>query len=132
MKRSVACVLAIALCAPSWRATAQPAEHAPGIGDAVPPFDATGLDGRPVSLRAALADHKAVVVVFLSTVCPYARHFASHLRELDERYGPRGVLFVGVNSNGWESRDEVAESAQRNGFAFATVKDEDHALASLL
>jgi peroxiredoxin len=133
MKRSAACLLAIvvALAAPCG-ALAQPAQAAPALGDVVAEFEAKALDGRPVSLREALADHKAVVVVFLSTVCPYARYFASHLRELDERYGPRGVLFVGVNTNGWESKDEVAESARRNGFVFAMVKDEDHALATLL
>ena len=132
MSRSrLASLLTIAIAA-AHGASAQPADRDLGIGDVVAPFDATALDGRTVSLRAALAEHKAVVVVFLSTVCPYARYFASHLRELDERYGPRGVLFIGVNPNGWESRDEVAESARRNGFAFAMVKDEDHALAALL
>ena len=104
----------------------------PRIGSEVPDFSATSLQGRTVSLKAALAEHKAVVVVFLSTVCPYARYFAAHLRELDERYGPRGVLFVGVNSNGWESRDEVAEQAQQQGYAFAMVRDEHHVIADLL
>jgi peroxiredoxin len=130
-RSSLASVLAIAFAAPRG-ASAQPAPAAPAIGDVVAEFEARALDGRPVSLREALAERKAVVVVFLSTVCPYARYFAPHLRELDERYGPRGVLFVGVNTNGWESRDDVAESARRNGFAFAMVKDEDHALATLL
>jgi len=124
--------IALALLAPCRGALGDPAAGPPAIGDAVASFEATALDGRSVSLRPPLAEHKAVVVVFLSTVCPYARYFASHLRELDERYGPRGVLFVGVNTNGWESKDEVAESAQKNGFAFAMVKDDDHALARLL
>jgi len=112
-------------------APAEPAQP-PKIGAAIPEFDAAALGGERVSLTAALAGHKAVVVLFLSTVCPYANYFGDHIRELDERYGPRGVLFVGVNSNGWESRDEVAEHAKRRGLAFAMIKDEDHALARLL
>ena len=66
------------------------------IGQPLPAFEATALSGEPFSLEAAIRSHKAVVVVFLSTVCPYAKYFGAHLRGLDERYGPRGVLFVGV------------------------------------
>lgn len=113
-------------------AAAEAVAEAVRIGSAVPEFEATSLQGEPLSLRAALAGHKAVVVLFLSTVCPYANYFAPHIRELDERYGPRGVLIVGVNSNGWESRGEVADHAQKNGFAFPTIKDEGHKVADLL
>jgi peroxiredoxin len=107
----------------------EPASAPPSIGGAVPDFEAKALDGRPLTLHAALAEHKAVVVLFLSTVCPYANYFAEHLRALDERYGPRGVLFVGVNSNSWETRDEVAEHARRRGLAFAMIKDDQHRVA---
>jgi len=102
------------------------------IGKPVPPFEAASLDGRPVSLAAAQGEHKVVVVVFLSTVCPYANHFAGHLHDLDEAYGPRGVLVVGVNSNHWESRDEVAAHALQHRFAFPMIKDEHHRLADHL
>ena len=108
------------------------AAEPPRIGAPIPDFAVVSLQGEPLSLKTALTEHKAVVVVFLSTVCPYAKYFASHLRELDERYGPRGVLFVGVNPNGWETRDEVAQQAQLDGYAFPMVKDEHHAIADLL
>lgn len=109
-----------------------PGARPPSIGEPVPDFEATSLEGERVSLRAAVDGHKAVVVLFLSTVCPYVNHFARHLHELNEVYGPRGVLFVGVNSNNWESRDEVAEQARERGFAFALVKDEGHQIADRL
>jgi peroxiredoxin len=104
----------------------------PRIGAAVPDFEATSLQGQPVSLKSALAGNKAVVVLFLSTVCPYAKYFASHLRELDESYRPRGVLFVGIDPNRWETSEEFAELAQQRGFAFPMIKDEGHAIADLL
>jgi peroxiredoxin len=113
-------------------AAAEEKSQAPAVGAEVADFEATSLSGQPLSLTAALAGHKAVVILFLSTVCPYANYFGGHIRELDERYGPRGVLFIGVNSNGWESREEVAEHARKRGFGFAMVKDESHALARLL
>jgi peroxiredoxin len=104
----------------------------PAIGAAVPDFSAASLRGEPVSLKAALQDHKAVVVLFLSTVCPYAKYFTAHVRELSEQYGPRGVLFVGINPNRWETKDEVAEQARQDGFAFPMIKDEHHVIADQL
>ncbi len=104
----------------------------PAIGSDVPDVQATSVQGEPLSLRAATAGHEAVVLVFLSTVCPYANYFAGHIREMAETYGPRGVLFVGLYSNGWESRDEVAAHGRERGFAFPIVKDEGHAIADAI
>jgi peroxiredoxin len=129
----LAAVVAGALALPMVSAAARGlAAQPPGIGEAIPEFLATALAGQRLSLTEALTGRKAVVLLFLSTVCPYANYFGDHIRELDERYGPRGVLFIGVNSNGWESRDDVVEHARKRGFGFAMVKDEDHALARLL
>jgi peroxiredoxin len=105
---------------------------ATAIGDVPHDFEGLSLEGRPVSLPASLADHKAVVVLFLSTVCPYANYFAGHIRDLADSYGPRGVLFIGVNSNNWESREEVAEHARERGFRFPMLKDEGHPIADRL
>jgi peroxiredoxin len=125
----VSLLLGLALLA---GARARPASAPPEIGQPVPDFEATSLEGETVSLQAALGGHKAVVVLFLSTVCPYVNHFAGHLHDLDQMYGPRGVLFIGINSNNWESREEVAEHAREHGFAFAMVKDERHQIADQL
>ena len=108
------------------------AGQAVDIGQALPTFEAISLQGESLSLEAAVRDHKAVVVVFTSTVCPYARYFASHLRELAESYGPRGVLFVGINSNNWEAPAEVTEDAKEHGFTFPLLKDEHHVIADRL
>jgi peroxiredoxin len=103
-----------------------------GIGEPLPAFEATALSGEAFSLEAAIQSHKVVVVVFTSTVCPYANYYAAHVRELSESYGPRGVLFVGVNSNNWESRQEVLDHARERGFAFPMIKDEGHLIADRL
>lgn len=102
------------------------------IGRVLPDFEGQTLDGQTVSLRAALGGRKAVVVLFLSTVCPYANYFAGHLRNLAESYGPRGVLFIGVNSNNWEPRNEVVEHARQRGLTFPIIKDEGHVIADRL
>jgi cytochrome c biogenesis protein CcmG/thiol:disulfide interchange protein DsbE len=123
----LAAVLALALVLPS-RMAAEPVE----IGRPVPEFEATTLQGEAVSLRAATQRNKAVVLLFLSTVCPYVNRFADHLRELAETFGPKGVLFVGIYSNHWESREEAVEHGREHGFTFPLIGDERHRIASLL
>lgn len=108
---------------------AERAAAPPRIGSPVPDFEADTIQGSAVSLRAAVAENKVVVVLFLSTVCPYANYFAAHMRELAEAYGPRGVLFIGVNSNNWESREEIVEHARERGFTFPIIKDAGHRVA---
>lgn len=120
--------VALLLASAAEASPASPVE----IGQRIPAFVATSLDGRSLSFPSVLAGHTAAVVVFLSTVCPYARYFARHLHDLDEAYASRDVLFVGVYSNRWESGDEVSADAREHAFTFAVVKDEGHRIASLL
>jgi peroxiredoxin len=102
------------------------------IGQVVPEFTAQTLDGSPFSLREAIGEHKAVVVVFLSTVCPYARYFVPHLRELRNEYSSRSVLLLGVNSNSTETADEVAADARQRDYGFPVIKDEGYRIANAL
>jgi peroxiredoxin len=118
-----------ALAASLVLAGAVSAAEPPAIGGEVPDFHAAPFGGESISLHDAAARHKAVVLVFLSTVCPYANYFLPHLNALAESYGPQGVLFVGLYSNGWESRDEVAAHARAHALAFPAVMDEGHAIA---
>jgi thiol-disulfide isomerase/thioredoxin len=119
-------LLALGLCSATMVEAEAGREAAPRaavkVGDRLPDFEATSITAESFSLRTALAQHKAVVVLFLSTVCPFVNRFAPHLRELDGTYGPQGVLLVGVNSNNWEPQDEVAEHARERGFQFVMMK----------
>jgi len=124
----LALVASLLVTAPAGAVAGGPVD----IGQPLPAFEATSLSGEAFSLESATREHKAVVVLFTSTVCPYANYFASHVRELSESYGPRGVLFVGVNSNNWESRQEILDHARERGFAFPMIKDEGHVIADRL
>lgn len=102
------------------------------IGAPMADFSATTLDGNRISLAEAVRTHKAVVVLFLSVACPYADYFAGHIRDLDEAYRSRGVLFVGVNSNQFETVEEMRDDAREHGHAFALVRDENARIADLM
>ena len=101
-------------------------------GDTVRDFEARSLDGRPFSLADAVGPRKAVVFVFLSVTCPYARLFADDVRHLDERYRDRGVLFVGVFSNRGETREDAAAFARKHALPFPSLKDTGARVADAL
>ena len=117
-----------ALCVASLAAPASAGE----IGASLPDFSATALDGTHVSLVDATKTHKAVVVLFLSAFCPYANLFGGHIRQLVDTYGPRGVFFVGVVSNQFETVEDMTESAREHGYAFPLVRDERAEIAARL
>lgn len=106
--------------------------EAPRIGETVPDFTAIALDGTAVSLHDGLRTHRVVVVLFLSTVCPYANYFGDHLAELADRYRPERVLFVGVNSNQFEPAEEMVENAKAHGQTFPIIRDAHASIADRL
>ena len=118
--------------AASLFAVSAAADRAVAIGQPLPGFQAVSLRGEALSLESAVKGHRAVVILFLSTACPYANYFADHVRKLSETYAARGVLFLGVNSNNWESRSDVIEHAQELGWTFPMIKDQGHAIADRL
>ncbi len=101
------------------------------IGQPVPMFVSESLQGQKVALESAIRDHKAVIILFTSTVCPYANYFAPHVRDLSEGYASRAALVIGVNSNNWESRQDILDHMHERGFSFPMVKDEGHVIADL-
>ena len=59
--------------------------HAAGaleIGAVVPDFGMPTLEGRSFSLAQAKKTHTAVVILFLSTICPYSNYYNDLIRDL--------------------------------------------------
>jgi peroxiredoxin len=69
------------------------------------------------------ADKAAVVVCFLGTECPLTRLYGPRLQALSERFGSRGVAFLGVDSNVQDSMTEMAAYARVHGINFPILKD---------
>src|SRR5215469_12804274 len=80
--------------------------------------------GKPWSLAAAGRDAKAVVVAFLGTECPISNAYAPVLTALSKRYGSKGVLFIGINSNRQDNAAAVARHAKEFSIPFVVLKDE--------
>lgn len=115
------------LCVASAAAVAE----APAIGGAAPDFQLTTLDGKAFSLASAAKAHKAVVLMWISTQCPYSNAYNAQMKEMAKAYESRGVLFVGVNSNKTEDAAKAVAHARANGHTFPIVKDPSNKIADL-
>jgi len=101
------------------------------IGAPAPDFRLTTLDGKPISLSEEEKSHKAVVVIFIATKCPYSNAYNGRMKDLAAAYEKQGVLFVGLNSNKSEPADETRAHAREHGLAFPIAKDPENKVADL-
>jgi peroxiredoxin len=75
---------------------------------------------------------KTVVLAFWSFKCPVSLAYDERLASLQERYGPRGVVVLGVASNSNESAAEIRRNAANLKIAFPILLDEGASLADRL
>jgi peroxiredoxin len=67
------------------------------IGDKAPDFELPATDGN--TYRLSDFDEEVLVIFFTCNHCPYVRGSDEVTRQTAERFIPRGVRFVGINSN---------------------------------
>ena len=103
----------------------------PEIGSPAPAIQLQTLDGKSFSLADAAKTHKAVVVIFIATKCPYSNAYNDRMRDMAAAYEKRGILFVGINSNKTEPAEEVGSHAKQHGWAFPLMKDPNNKVADL-
>lgn len=86
----------------------------------------TDIDGRDLDLDAALADGKAVALVWWQTWCSSCKREAPELVAAARQHGDR-VTFVGIVPGADSNVDdgEVRETAQELGLVYPTVRDRD-------
>ena len=112
------------VAAGSWLDGESQRPPSPCLGRTVAPFtllEAAG--GKPWSL-AEQQGPKATVILFLGTSCPINNAYLPRVKQLAATYGPRGVAFVGINSNHGDSAAEIAEHAKEHGLPFPVLRDE--------
>jgi peroxiredoxin len=70
-----------------------------------------------------------VVLIFIATRCPYSNAFNGVMAQLAKEYSPKGIVFLGINSNKTESVEEVAQHAKEKGLNFTILKDPENKVA---
>ena len=75
------------------------------IGNKAPDFNLPATDAETYSL-SNFADAKVLVISFTCNHCPYVIGSDEDTRATAERFMPRGVAFVGINSNSPKTHPE--------------------------
>ena len=99
------------------------------IGTAAPDFTLKDVSGKTHSL--AMYRGKTVVVAFFSTQCPIVNAYHARIRSLAADFQQRGVVLLGVYSNGNESLAAVKIKAAEQKFSFPVLRDDGNTVADL-
>lgn len=95
------------------------------LGDPAAPLHiAEWVKGRPVDLAQAKGK-QIVVVEFWATWCPPCRTSIPHLTELQKKFGPKGIVFVGITD---EEPTVVKPFVKKMGdqMNYTVAIDQDH------
>lgn len=126
MKKLASLIFVAALFLLSRVAVAGSAE----IDKPAPPFALKSSDGQEYSFEN-LKGKPAVVLMFISTRCPYSNAYNERMARLYADYNGKGVVFLGIYANGTESLEDIKQHAQDKKFAFPILKDEGNVVADL-
>jgi peroxiredoxin len=106
---------------------------APAAPGAMPLDDVELRDAEGKVQRLDSGDgHPLLVIAFLGNECPLSRLYSARLAELHREFAPRGVAFVGVNSNRHDSAADTARFARELQLPFPLLKDPANLLADRL
>ena len=103
------------------------------LGSAAPSFALPGVDGGDHSLDD-YGEARALVVIWSCNHCPYVQAWEDRMSQIQRDYEPLGVRVVAINSNDVQSYpedsfEEMKARAERRGFAFDYLFDEDQSVA---
>lgn len=115
----------------SWAADGEATSPTVKVGRTVTDFSLPTHRGPEWSLKS-VADSNLVVLVFLGTECPLAKLYAPRIAELQAEYEPRGVTFVGINSNTQDSVREITAYVNRHELGIPILKDVGNRIADQL
>lgn len=91
-------------------------------------FTLKDYNGKEHSL-SDFKDSTAIVVMFIATQCPVSNAYNERMVTLYNDYQPKGVAFIGINSNKQEDIEEVKDHSQKHHFEFPVLKDWNNVIA---
>ena len=103
------------------------------IGADAPDFELPATDGNTYKL-SDFDDVPVLVVFFTCNHCPYVLGSDEVTRQTAEKYSPKGVKFVGINSNSSntypeDSFDHMVERMQTHKFPWLYLRDKSQEVA---
>ena len=102
------------------------------IGEKAPDFELPATDGN--TYRLSDFDDETLVVFFTCNHCPFVIGSDEVTRKTADRFIPRGVRFVGINSNSVNTYaedgfDHMVERMEAHGFPWLYLHDESQEIA---
>ena len=93
------------------------------------------VDGEEFSL-SSYRNARAVVVIFTSNYCPYAKLYENRIQTLAEAYQDKGIKFILINPNNPERSQiegiqKMAEKARAKSFEFPYLSDSEQKVADM-
>ena len=103
------------------------------IGSSAPDFSLRATDGKTYSLKD-FADAKILVIFFTCNHCPYVTGSDEVTRQTAKKFEPKGVKFVGINSNSpntypEDSFDNMVKRMKEHKFPWMYLYDETQDIA---
>jgi len=102
------------------------------IGEKAPDFELPATDGK--TYRLSDFKDETLVVFFTCNHCPFVVGSDEVTRKTVERFTPKGVRFVGINSNSTntvpaDSFEDMVERMEEHGFPWLYLRDESQEVA---
>jgi peroxiredoxin len=115
---TVACFLISAMTA--WAAAE--------VGDKVPSFEASTLDGQRIHSEDLSGRHQ-LLLVFWSTWCPFCESAIPQLNEIHDRYAASSLVFLAVNPGVRDSLRKIERYRDKYSMNYPIVFDEGAVIA---
>lgn len=90
-------------------------------------FSLKDLDGKTVTLDGLLQNHKAVLLNFWATWCPFCIEEMPELVHIQEKYSGRSFTVVGINAG--ESREDARRFLDKRPVNYPILLDTDMAVS---
>ncbi|HEY7370666.1 MAG TPA: TlpA disulfide reductase family protein [Polyangia bacterium] len=94
-------------------------------GQSAPEFSLARVDGTPGAVALGGLRGQVVVLDFWATWCPPCIQMIPVMEGLAGAWGPRGVSFVGINSDVGATDDVIREFLAEHHFTYPVVRDGD-------
>ena len=98
------------------------AAHATMPGEVVADFKLTDHTGKAHSLYQA-GSTQPIVVMIQGNGCPIVRHQMITLKQVSEKYSPKGVRFLLLNSNLQDNAATITKEVEEFGYTFPVLVD---------
>ncbi|MAH58561.1 MAG: thioredoxin family protein [Synechococcus sp. ARS1019] len=106
------------------------------LGSSLPVFALPSVHDLHGSFSSADLDQRPALLMVLCAHCPFVKHVEPELSRLEQDYGSR-IQMIGISSNSLithpqDGPKQLAEQAERQGWRFPYLLDDQHSLAKAL